>query len=570
MSNKVILNACIKQFSLQNGFDILPDDEKFEYFCALQLTKNSETSFTEIENAIVDGGSDGGIDSFLVLVSDKCLSTIEDFQDVKITERTHIEIFFIQSKLGDSFKESAIDRVIASFPFILNLKLNTKSLISHFNPDLVEKIELFRALWKESAVKRARLSIHFRYCAMAETNEINIQIENKRQLLQQSIKNVIPHAEIDVSLLSARELLELYQQKTIETLELPFAENPTPVILTKEKYGYIGVVKLTDYLEFITDPQTMQIREPIFESNIRHFLGEVDVNKKISETLSSDHENDFWWFNNGITIIADTCSLLPKTLVLNNIKVINGLQTSFSIFESAQFITKDDPRTILVKVILSSNKEVVDKIINASNYQNAVPPVLLRATDKIQRDIEDFCLSEGYFYDRRKGYYRNLGKPAAKIFTIQDMAQAIRAVIFFDPATARRNPTTIIKTDASYNNIFDSTKSFLSYLNAVLLVQKVRTYIAQQVGNEQRGITRNFTFHIARTVAAYLLSNLTYSHSDIEKIKLDLVTDELCKQAWEKCYECVLKYQEETGDNIINIAKSQKFSDYLTLNLSLH
>lgn len=567
MSNKVILDACIKQFSEQNGFDGLPDDEKFEYFCGLQLTKNSETSYAEIENAVTDGGNDGGIDSFLALVNDRCVTTVEELEDVKITERAHIDVFFIQSKIGDSFKEVALDRLLSSWQFICNLDLKTVDLLSHFNPDLVEKIELFREIWKESAVKRAEICIQFNYCTKADTNTVNGPIENKRALLQEQVKKTIPHAEVDVRLLSARELLAIYQQKTAHTLELPFAENPTPVILTKEKYGYVGVVRLADYLRFITDQENDQIREVIFESNIRHFLGEVDVNKKIADTLTNDLQNDFWWFNNGITIIADTCSLLPKTLVLNNAKVINGLQTSFTIYEQAGNIKSDDPRTILVKVILASDKEIVDKIINASNYQNAVPPVLLRATDQIQRDLEDFCLGAGYFYDRRKGFYRNAGRPANRIFTIQDMAQAIRAVIFMDPATARRNPTTIIKSDASYRAIFDSQKPFSSFLNSVLLVQRIRAYIAQMVASETRGVARNFTFHTARVAASIKLNKPELSHDDLANFSVDEVTDDMCGDALDRCLSIVLSYAEETGDNIINIAKSQKFSEYLTQSL---
>lgn len=568
MPNKVILDACIKQYSEVNGFDALPEDEKFEYFCGLQLTKNSETSFTEIENAVTDGGNDGGIDSFLVLINDRCVTTVEDLDEVKITERAHIEVFFVQSKIGDSFKEGALDRVLTSWPFIIDLALTTQGLLRHFNPDLVEKIDLFRAVWKESAVKRAELRIHFYYCTKAETNKVNQQVENKRALLEKNISGAIPHASVAVKLYSSRELLEIYQQKVVETIELPFAENPTPVMLARDKYGYVGVVRLTDYVTFITDPVSGKIRESIFESNIRHFLGEVDVNKKIAETLKGDTANDFWWFNNGITIIADTCSLLPKALVLNNVQVINGLQTSFTVFENAAQITKADPRSILVKVILSSDKVVVDKIINASNYQNAVPPVLLRATDKIQRDIEDYCLAEGYFYDRRKGYYRNAGRPATKIFTIQDMAQAIRTVIFCDPATARRNPTTIIKTDASYNIIFDESKPFSSFLKSVLLVQRVRLFVAQKIGPEMRGLARNFTFHIARTIASIKVGNSTYSHNDISNLVMDTIDDETCQSAWEICHGFVMDYEKDTGDNIINIAKAQKFSEYLTTRLS--
>ena len=44
------------------------------------------------------------------------------------------------------------------------------------------------------------------------------------------------------------------------------------------------MVKLADYKSFLTS-ETSEIRDDLFESNIRHFQGEVDVNKKIKSTL---------------------------------------------------------------------------------------------------------------------------------------------------------------------------------------------------------------------------------------------------------------------------------------------
>lgn len=309
------------------------------------------------------------------------------------------------------------------------------------------------------------------------------------------------------------------------------------------------------------------MRESIFEANIRHFLGEVDVNKKIGETIKNDKENDFWWFNNGITIIAEKVAQLPKALHVENVKVINGLQTSFTIFGNRDSIQEDDPRTLLVKVIRSEDKAVIDKIINASNFQNGVPPVLLRATDQIQRDIEDYCLTQDYFYDRRKGYYKNQGKPANRVFTIQDMAQAIRSIMFFDPATARRNPTTIIKSDVSYAAIFDPTKPFSSYLNAVRIIQRVRAFVTADVDPDDRGLARNLTFHIARAATAAQIGRSTYTHEEVDSVNVELLTRDVLAQAMEKVLAIVDEYQDETGDNVINIAKAQKFSEYLTSKL---
>jgi len=82
-----------------------------------------------------------------------------------------------------------------------------------------------------------------------------------------------------------------------------------------------------------------------------------------------------------------------------------------------------DERSILVRVIVTEDAESRDRIIRATNSQTDIPSASLRATDKIHRDIEDFFATRGLFYDRRKNFYKNQGKPVRKIVSIGFLAQ---------------------------------------------------------------------------------------------------------------------------------------------------
>lgn len=99
----------------------------------------------------------------------------------------------------------------------------------------------------------------------------------------------------------------------------------------------------------------------------------------------------------------------------------------------------------------------------------------LRATDTIQRDIEKYFLCKGYYYDRRKNYYRNLGKSKDKIISINLLSQCIVSLVLPEknPSRARSNPTSLIKKDEDYNNVFGGKIDFQVYLNSVLIFKKV-------------------------------------------------------------------------------------------------
>ena len=187
------------------------------------------------------------------------------------------------------------------------------------------------------------------------------------------------------------------------------------------------------------------------------------------------------------------------------------------------------------------NKEAIDKIIASTNSQNAVPPVLLRATDEIQRKIEIFFLHKGYFYDRRKNYYKNMGKPAAKIFTIQSLAQAVQAIIHTEPDTARAKPTTLIKTKESYEKIFNDTISFEIDLTCSLIAKSVRDYIRLELSKENKSLGN---------------------------INLDKITKEMHDKNFEIVKELIKDFKTTSSTvSDSSVSKSGKFRDYFNTHL---
>src|SRR5690606_23028494 len=108
----------------------------------------------------------------------------------------------------------------------------------------------------------------------------------------------------------------------------------------------------------------------LFDSNVRDFMGMNRVNEDIRNTLLNDKSPDFWWLNNGITILATGASVVGKSIQVEDIQIVNGLQTSESIFryfEGGGIDTSN--RSVLVKVIVSNNTENRDEIIRATNNQ---------------------------------------------------------------------------------------------------------------------------------------------------------------------------------------------------------
>lgn len=563
MNNKILLEDCIEEFKKSNQIN-LPNDDVFELFSLSQISKRYNLSYDDIENSIVDGSKDGGIDFFLILADDTIVDDGDQLDDLQLSNSNVVRIFVGQSKNIDSFKEVILDKIYISIASIFDLEVEDDKLHSSFNENLTEKILLFRKVWRKAITKGAKIQIEYFYSCKSNEKHESETFLTKCNLIKSSTSEKVQNCEVFYNSYSAKELLDLYRKRPDAELELKFKEIPVPVNYSNNSIGYIGVVKVPDYFSFIVS-EDKTIRETIFEENIRHFQGDVDVNRTIKDSLQNDLERDFWWLNNGITIICSKVGQYGKSLVLSNVQIVNGLQTSFTIAKFYSPIENDD-RSLLIKIIVSTDKKTIDKIIAATNRQTPVNPVLLRATDDVQRKLEMFFEQKGYFYDRRKNYYKNQGKPSSKIFGIQSTAQIIHSMMNYKPSEARAKPTTLIKTQESYSKIFKENVDFNVYLEYCLISKKVLEYIKAIEDKDNRSIAKAFSYHIFRVIVSLAVKKSHPIPSDIvQNISTETINKILIGEAVNWVMNEIESFKQSSKtQNLTSISKSGLFDEHLS------
>lgn len=132
---------------------------------------------------------------------------------------------------------------------------------------------------------------------------------------------------------------------------------------------------------------------PIFDENIREYLGNRGVNKAIYSTLLDDNERqNFFYYNNGITIICDSMTKIETGVVsprmsasfkIKNPQIVNGCQTVNSIYQALDNIDDDKlydtfKDTFVMAKILQIDKnnpeqtELYKKIVKYNNSQNSI------------------------------------------------------------------------------------------------------------------------------------------------------------------------------------------------------
>jgi hypothetical protein len=156
--------------------------------------------------------------------------------------------------------------------------------------------------------------------------------------------------------------------------------------------------------------------ERLLERNVRRYMGLHGnrVNEGISSTLRSSNPSNFYFFNNGLTLVCSDFSYNALQsndyqIKLENLQIVNGGQTCMTILKTIEDMqAKGDPlptdATVLVRIykLPKDNEDIVLQITQATNSQNPVDLKDLHSNDAQQKRLEISIADLGFFYRRKR------------------------------------------------------------------------------------------------------------------------------------------------------------------------
>lgn len=502
------------------------------FFVAQKYFRRERPSTYEIMSGIVDGEKDCGIDGAYILVNGFFVSDDAPLSTYGRGSRLELVLFQIKNTTG--FGEPAIDKLIVNLPKLLAFSRNEADLSRFANNKLIEITRRFLHAYMN--IEMAQVSVKIAFGSL-KADHVHPNTLIKAEGLEEVINQCFSHAKRSVEFLDAAAIADMARQPASIVRKFPLSENP---ISTNTEGGYIGVVRLHDYFRFITDA-TGKLDASLFEANVRDYEGVTDVNKSIQKSLvENDSTIDFWWLNNGVTIVADRVQPANKVLELESPQIVNGLQTSHEIHKlGANVALEHDDRSLLVKVIEAMDGATRDQIIRATNSQTALGSSALRATDKVQRQIEEILVQDGLFYERRKNQYLNKGHRTSDLVSINEMGQAILSQLAQTPHIARSEVSRIFEDDV-YELLFSAAHPINLYPASIRISRHCRNFLREDP--KTLPFIEDFGFHLMMLVAisatrkkqpkAIDIANCTELPSAVEMRKLlSIIRDEFGKSA---------------------------------------
>jgi hypothetical protein len=384
--NKHIVDQRIRKIVADNPdkFEAISNDNNKKLskaFVCLAVSAYLDVEIEEAFDYMTDGGQDAGIDAI-------CIGDVGDW-DFSVTVFQGKYTFDLDK--DSNFPANSIQRVIGTIAAIFDPNKPVE-----MNDDLKSKVTEIRSLIADGYIPTIK-------CVFTN-NGLKWNQDGENHIANAGF----PKEQVWFDHFNQRDIVNSIQSRKgiSETVKLSGKSIQEDFNFKRVLIGKINVVELAKLFD--------RHGENLLEQNIRKYLGinRNRVNEAIKSTLLNEKRDNFYFYNNGITM---TCSKFSYNALqaddwsvkIENLQVINGGQTCKTILHTVRENSGIDysQAYVLIRLYELSGDEtdtLITDITIATNSQNPVDLRDLRANDEMQRRLETDIAGLGYIYKRKK------------------------------------------------------------------------------------------------------------------------------------------------------------------------
>jgi hypothetical protein len=477
----------------------------FVYLCVKTILDLDDDSAFD---CLTEGAGDFGVDAMHISEEYDGEFTVSLFQ---AKYKNNLE--------GDAnFPENGLESLIKAIKYLFD----PTAKLNHINQRLLAKVEAARSLIRDGYIPQVR--------ALACNNGLEWSTAAQEAIDRTGFGDQVTWEHVN-----HERLVRIFQasRPVKGTLQLSGKAIVEDMEFSRVLLGRIAVTEIAALIE--------QHGERLLERNIRRYLGLQGnrVNERIRDTLMSDEKNNFYFYNNGVTLTCDSFSYNALQngdyqVRIENLQIINGGQTCMTIAKTLQepnLLYQNAQAYVLLRLyqLPSDNDGLVQKITYATNSQNPVDLKDLRANDVRQQSLETDIKQLGFNYRRK----RSDTSPRSTDITSGVAAEAVLSVWQEKPHQAR------FFAREHFGKLYDSI--FTDQLNGAQVILAVQLYrIAENRRKRPEESDPDFVRYascfIAMQMGRRLLSDMNLQRKDVNH------------QNFERAYQMV----EQKGEDYFN------------------
>jgi hypothetical protein len=506
--SKQIIDQKISKIMNDNPDYFSGDDEerrRSKCFLLLGISAYLDRDITEAVSLITDGGNDGGFDA----------AFIEEAQDGQLNVVLFQSIYTRDLNKDTNFPSNAVEKAVNTVKTIFDP--SNKTFLNESSRRVVNEIQ---SLILDGFIP---------YVTFVMLNNGN-KWNGDAQLC---IDNAFGDQEqVRFEHFGARDILGYINRKPSIDTSLNMAG-----VAVQENFNFkrviIGKVKITEIVRLMKE-----YGDSLLKKNIRKYLGKNEINDSIANCLQSGQSSNFFFYNNGITMVCDKFSynaLQEKDWIvkLKGLQIINGGQTCRTLLQtlSENPNLPVDDAYVLVRIyeVSADDDDIVKEITYAIN-QNSVDLRDLKSIDSGQKMLEQSAKDLGYIYKRKRD-----NSTSANIIPATVAAEAVLSIWRKSPHLARYKKSEMF--GGYYKAIFDNLNA-AQMIIAVIIFRYSDAVRKRTAEDKDINAMRSYdNYFISCMVGTRLLHDLNIdvdklTHANFERVKSYFDAEKVSLVTW--------------------------------------
>jgi hypothetical protein len=403
----------------------ISEEHAFSYFIVKTFYENGsdfDEIYFKVKSCLTDGSEDGGIDFvyFDENESKVILGQSKYVQEMSLEEaKTEFVKMFktmndYRSRTVGRYKKEMIDQLTAS--------------LDNLDEDNKDNIEY----------------VIFTKASNVTDDAFKDKYQNDPGLPPEGLYRVVNAHEIEDYLDSLGTQVNLVQYHSIEI------DKKQNALIYENNQMKGMIVNISS--ESIFDLYRKYHHKGLFDLNIRTYIRNNEVDRKINHTLDAERQN-FWFLNNGLTIACRDFEEDGNKIKLYDFSIVNGGQTTSLI---GNYKGKNTEKFwVLCKILSLKNDaqsdEFYTKIAEASNSQKAIMIKDLRSNSQEMKRLKYVLSTKNVNLEIKRGAPKDVRKLNIKN---DEYGQLILSFVYQQPGIARTNKAFIFNKSEIYEKIF--------------------------------------------------------------------------------------------------------------------
>lgn len=563
------------KFANDYGFNGSESDIFERYVASIYLHQYLKGQYDLIEESVVGGGDDQGIDIAAVIVNGKPVREPSEIEDI-IREQTQnsAKVILIQAKTSENYNAKLVAKFLSGVELVTQYAIKPGTI--DLPPKLVDLailIDTIAANGDKFTEVQVPCELYYVTTSANDGRSVREELQVTEALSRINQYNFYTSG-LEVQTHGHAELAAKQKEHSgPQKVQFNFEKRQTIPATGTVTEAYIGLLSASEVLKLLLSDNNSQIRFGIFDDNVRLDLGANNVvNERIMETLCSDQRELFPFLNNGLTIVAQAIRGTGDRFFISGYQVVNGGQTSNQLVRWALQARKEDDDVISkvwipVKIISSSDSSIRSNISVSTNLQTAISAADIQAGKQKAKDVEEFfgqSGADGLRYARQKSS-ESLDFPRTRIIVTSELNRAVAAAAFGQSSLAISSPKELELEDSFVWGDY----SVEMYYYCAWIVYRIDRYLARA---SDAATLRGAKYHIAMVTSAILNPKLKETFPGIDsrsnanqlpkktQVNFEISTDQQTAET-EKAIEQAIAIVEEVFSSILEEGRSLRKDD---------